>query len=402
MAGGLESLVDRKIPIIWGDNFEILKRFSSESVDLIYLDPPFSPDPKYWKIWGQDDEAVNEAYEEACKGGIHTYVSWMRDRVELMHRVLKPTGSFYFHCDWQMGAYFRIMLDEVFGRNNFINEIIWHYGLGAASRRKGFLRKHDNILFYAKSKHFIFNQLRGEITPQMEKKYCHEDEKGKYMMSYGKKYYLKGGKPFDDVWDISTLAATSKERLGYATQKPEVLLERIIMASSNEGDIVLDPFCGCGTTLAVAYKLEREGIGVDLAKRGCELMEQRLSELGASPQIIPWSLKKKQIEMLRRMSGYEFQEWVLLRIGGERRIGPDRGIDLYTSQLEPVQVKKPRVGPGVLRDFRTALQSRGKQRGYIVGFDFTKGAIEAADRYRAKENLEIELVRVEELPKYFD
>ncbi|MBU2496691.1 MAG: restriction endonuclease [Nanoarchaeota archaeon] len=406
MARGLERLINEygnpplSEAIYWGDNLEVLKRFPKESIDLIYLDPPFSSDKKYWAIWGKNDEAVLEAYEKACKGGINAYVDWMHQRVELMHKVLKETGSFYFHCDPQMSHYFKVMLDSVFDYKNFQNEIVWCYR-GGGVPKNAFARKHDTIFFYSKSasENRTFNP---QYTPYSNASQELVKSRGGVSID-GKTRDLERGAHMTDWWvDINALQTWSPGRTGYATQKPDDLLERIIRASSNEGDIVLDPFCGCGTAPIEAYRLKRKWVGIDITKKGCEETKERLEELGAYPQIIPWDLREEQLEEIKKMSGLGFQNWVLIRIGGIKRTGRDIGIDLYTSQLDPVQVKKPTVGPAVLRDFRTALQQEKKQRGYIIGLSgFSKRAIETTAKYKAEEDLEIELVNARELDNFF-
>jgi DNA modification methylase len=170
------------------------------------------------------------------------------------------------------------MLDGVFGAERFQNEIVWHYGLGAANATRHFLRKHDTILVYRKGDSSTFNLVRGAVTPAMRAKYCHEDERGRYMMSRGRRYYLKGGKPLDSVWRIPAIAATARERLGYPTQKPEALLERIVLSSSNEGDLVADFFCGSGTTPAVAHRLGRRWIACDDNPDAIALTAARLKQ----------------------------------------------------------------------------------------------------------------------------
>ncbi|MCY4234517.1 MAG: DNA methyltransferase [Bacteroidetes bacterium] len=197
-----------------------------------------------------------------------------------MRRILKLTGSIYLHCDPTMSHYLKLVMDAIFGRKGFQNEIIWHYGLGAFRSKARYPRKHDVILFYSNNSESpeTFNIQRGEPTKAMLNKYCHEDSHGKYMISYGKKYYLKGGKPYDSVWDVPTIASTSSERTGYPTQKPLILLERIIKASTNVGDLIFDPFCGCATTCVAADALEREWIGIDISVKAYQLVNIRLRE----------------------------------------------------------------------------------------------------------------------------
>jgi DNA modification methylase len=196
-----------------------------------------------------------------------------------MHRLLRETGTLYVHCDWHASHYIRIELDRIFGADRFQNEVVWHYGLGAANATRHFLRKHDTIFVYRRGEASTFNVIRGDATHAMLNKYCHEDDAGRYMMSRGRKYYLKGGKPLDSVWDIPAIAATSRERLGYPTQKPEALLERIILASSNPGDLVADVFCGSGTTPTVAHRLGRRWLACDSSPDAVALTAQRLAGL---------------------------------------------------------------------------------------------------------------------------
>ena len=244
--------------IYCGDNLEILRKIPEKSIDLIYLDPPFFSNRTYEIIWGNGAELA--VFQDRWQGGIKHYIGWMVQRLREMHRVLKDTGSIYLHCDWHACHRLRVAMDDMFGEHNFQNEIIWHYGLGGSSQRR-WQRKHDNILFYTKSEIWAFNPIMIPATSQR----------------------MRGQlKKEDDVWDIPTINNMAKERLGYPTQKPEALLEMIIGASSNRGDIVLDPFCGCGTTLVAAHRLDRKWIGIDVSSEACRLMEARLNKLGVS------------------------------------------------------------------------------------------------------------------------
>jgi DNA modification methylase len=278
--------------LIWGDNklvmASLLQDFKGK-IDLIYIDPPFNVGADFTMRLplGSDDEEVYKdqstlemvAYHDMWGRGMDSYLSLMHDRLIDMYELLTESGSIYIHLDWHVGHYVKIMMDEIFGHEKLINQIIWHYGLGAFQKNKGFPSKYDTILFYSKGDNFKFNKLSGDPTPQMLSKYCHKDEIGRYMMSYGKKYYMNEGKPFDDVWDIPNMASTSGERLGYPTQKPEALLERIIKASSNEGDLVADFFCGSGTTGAVAEKLGRRWIMADLGRFAIHTSRKRLIDV---------------------------------------------------------------------------------------------------------------------------
>ena len=281
--GRTRSTVDTNL-LYYGDNLGILRDYiADDSVDLIYLDPPFFSNRNYEVIWG--DEAEVRSFEDRWQGGIQVYVEWMRERVMEMHRILKRTGTIYLHCDWHAVHYLKVMMDDLFGRESFRNEIIWSYKYGGRSKQD-FGRKHDTILRYTKSRSFTFNHddVRVPHEPaSLEANFRNVDEQGRRyrtgVWKSGKeyRYYADEGRSRDDVWiDIGSLHQADKERLGYPTQKPEKLLETIIKASSNAGDIVLDPFCGCGTTLVAAEKLGRQWIGIDISPTAVGLRRRRL------------------------------------------------------------------------------------------------------------------------------
>ena len=295
-----------------GDNLYIMHGMDSESVDLIYLDPPFNSKRLYKApvgskaagtsfkdMWSWDDvdsgyldQMIDDypylvQYIQAVQA-IHgkpmaAYLTYMTQRIIEMHRILKPTGSFYLHCDPTASHYLKIMLDRIFGIRNFVNEIIWKYNTGGASK-KTFSKKHDNLYFYSKdNRKRKFNPQR---EPYREDKSNHFDQTDRNGRAYrirelnGKKYkyYLDEGRFCHDTWEIDTVNAVAKERTGYPTQKPLALLRRIIKASSDEGDVVLDPFCGCATTCVAAQQLNRRWIGIDIAEQAAKLVVERLSE----------------------------------------------------------------------------------------------------------------------------
>ena len=304
-----------KNTLFTGDCLYTLNGMNSESVDLIYLDPPFNSKRFYSApvgskaagasfkdMWSWED--VDEAYLERMiddypylvkfiesVGGIHgkammSYVVYMAQRIIEFHRVLKPTGSLYLHCDPTASSYLRVMLDRVFGKNNFRNEIIWHYRRWTAGN-KNFQRMHDVILRYTKTDDFLFCLQYEPYGDWIKKDYGYIDEKtGKRWRWHtvkGNRYkvYLEDenkGVKLNDVWQIPYLGSTAKERVGYPTQKPLALLERIIKASSNEGDTILDPFCGCATTCVAAQQLNRKWIGIDVEEKSAELVVDRLSD----------------------------------------------------------------------------------------------------------------------------
>ena len=380
--------------IYCGDCKEVLKKFPDECVDLIYMDPPFFSNKKYEVIW--EDGYEVRAFEDRWKGGIEHYVGWMEERIRECHRVLKKTGSIYLHCDWHASHYLKVMMDRVFGYRNFQNEIIWCY-TGLSQRKSSWVRKHDNILFYTKGKNWTFNydEVRVPVSEARLKRIKYSDKQFKS----GKAATNPKGKIPEDWWIIPIIGSTSKERLGYPTQKPEKLLERIIKASSNPGDIVLDPMCGCGTAVAVAHKLGRQWIGIDVSPTACRLMTDRLRNLGVSIGENDIVGLPRTIEELRSMQPFEFQNWVCQKLGGRvsTRKSGDMGIDGWTFDGKPIQVKQSeRVGRNVVDNFETALRRVGKDKGVIIAFSFSKGAYEEVARAKMHDELEIELKEVGE------
>jgi DNA modification methylase len=325
--------------LILGDNLETLKTLESESVDLIYLDPPFFSNRNYEVIWGDAGEV--RSFQDRWAGGIDHYIAWLKERVTEMHRVLKPAGSIFLHCDWHANAYIRVdILDKIFGMDNFHGEIIWqrHNSHNDAKNKLAVLT--DTIWYYTKSDTCIYNPIYGSLDEKYTDsfyKYDDGDGKGLYRLGdmaspnprpnmmyewqgfpypakgwryeketmqklhdegniyypadsegnydYSKRPALKRylneqkGQLLGNIWtDIQNVQSQSSERIGYPTQKPEALLERIIKMASNEGDVVLDPFMGGGTTIAVADRLNRQWIGVDQSAMAVKVTELRLQK----------------------------------------------------------------------------------------------------------------------------
>ena len=252
-----------------GDCLIKLKSFPAECVDLIYIDPPFNSNRNY-STAGIKDE--NRQFGDKFEN-VAAYIAYMEPRLHELHRVLKPKGSFYYHCDWHASHYVKVLLDseDLFGYGNFQNEIAWCYRSGGASPKKRFSRKHDTILFYSKTADYTFNGLREKSYNRGLKPYRFRGVR-EFQDDAG--WYTDVG--MKDYWEINMVGRTSRERLDYPTQKPEALLERIILASSNEGDTVLDAFCGSGTTLAMAQRLKRRWIGIDISSAACKLAGKRL------------------------------------------------------------------------------------------------------------------------------
>lgn len=301
-----------------GDNLEVMRREIPDAVvDLCYIDPPFHSGRNYTHartrqrvftdVWTWDQERARElevnsgrtgvllrAFREtAGEGGLLAYLSAMAPRIEEIHRTLKPAGTFFLHCDPTASHYLKLLCDAVFvpAGGGLRNEIVWCYSHGGRSKRR-FGRKHDIILFYSKSSEYTFNEDALRI-PMRSGKHSFggrllEDESGrKYRLVYGTKngkgetryykYFLDDGKLPEDWWtDINSIQATSGERLGFPTQKPEALLRRILLACTNPGDLVLDAFCGSGTTLVAAQQLRRNWIGIDSSGEAVATVKNRL------------------------------------------------------------------------------------------------------------------------------
>lgn len=253
------------------DNLELMRKIDDESIDLIYCDILYNTGRKF-KDFNDNLGSPQEAIE------------WYKPRFREMKRILKNTGSIYIHCDWHLVHYIKVLMDKIFGISNFRNEIIWRYKRWTASSNNKFQSMHDNILFYAKGDNKITHQYEPLEKPRMYQN--RKDKNGDVVRNEDGtvKYFPQTARQIDDVWEIPFLNPKAKERVGYDTQKPKTLLERIIKASSDEGDIVADFFCGSGTTLVVAKELGRQYIGCDINPRAIEITEKRLEEINIIKQ----------------------------------------------------------------------------------------------------------------------
>jgi DNA modification methylase len=480
--------------LYWGDNLDVLRaRVADESVDLVYLDPPFNSSRGYNVIFAQHDASGQEAAAQiqafddtwhwtpitdgqyqryTFAGGLPeragealtafrtllgendalSYLVNMAPRLVELHRVLKPTGCLYLHCDPTMSHYLKILLDAIFGADRFINEIIWKRSTAHSDKRQGARhmgRLHDSILFYSKTSSYPFAV---EMTQYDEKyiasKYRYTEEptgrryglwditgpggaaKGNpiYEVFGVTKYwrYSKAtmqtkidagriiqpspgavpreikyldeapGVSVQDVWtDIDPINSQAAERLGYPTQKPLTLLERIIRMSSKEGDVVLDPFCGCGTTIDAAQNLGRTWVGIDITFIAVDLIEKRLKERypGISGSYEAFGIPRDLAgaKALFKRSPFEFERWAVTRINArpnEKQVG-DKGVDgvarFYldkkTSGKVLVSVKGgANIGPQFVRDLLGTVETQKAQMGILVTMATpTKGILDAAD-----------------------
>ncbi len=266
--------------LIHGDCKTELQKIKQNSIDLVYLDPPFFTQKTQIL---KNKENKEYSFEDSWDN-IITYKNYIKERLEECRKILKNTGSIFLHCDRSASHYLRIALDEVFGADNFQSEIIWSYKRWS-NAKKGLLNAHQVIFFYSKTADFKFNPVYTDYSPTtnldqiFQKRVRDENGKTVYKTSENGSAELmeeKKGVPLSDVWEIPYLNPKAKERVGYPTQKPILLLERIIELVTDKGDIVLDPFCGSGTTLVASQILKRKFIGLDQSKEAIELSKQRL------------------------------------------------------------------------------------------------------------------------------
>lgn len=480
--------------LYYGDNLDILRRhFAEDCVDLIYLDPPFNSNRSYNVLFrhksGQESQAQIEAFDdtwtwsqesereylELVDGGaparvaeaIHAmrrlvgendvlaYLVMMTARLVELHRVLKPTGSLYLHCDPTASHYLKTILDSIFGPSRFSNELIWCRTSAKGLFTRRFPTNHDVILAYRKSESATWNDDAAfipydpeNLPPKTAAKYCHRDADGRryelkdltspnpdrpnltyeflgvtrvwrWTRERMQRAYEDGlivqtapgrvprykryldelrGAPLGDVWaDIPPINSQAAERLGYPTQKPIALLERIITSSSNPGDIVLDPFCGCGTAIDAAQKLGRRWMGIDITYLAVDLIEKRLRGVYGNSVMNDFTVNgiPKDVEAAQALwnrSPFEFERWAVSQIDAqpnERQVG-DRGFDGVIrfpidgkggSDRILVSVKGgKRLGPHMVRDLMGAVHNQQAAGGVLITLEQpTQGMLDAAN-----------------------
>jgi len=464
--------------LYYGDNLEVLRRhIASESVDLVYLDPPFNSNANYNVLFAEQDgsrsagqievftdtwrwdEAAVLDYEQTVEMGgkvadalramrtllggsdMLAYLSMMAPRLVEMRRVLKSTGSIYLHCDPTASHYLKLLMDAVFGPDHFRNEIIWQRTVAKALSTQRLPSNHDVLLAYQRGDRSTWNQsvmfapyIESALDPKTEAKYSHRDPDGRrYQLdnlinpnhnrpnltyeflgitrvwrwtkermqaSYEAgfvvqpnpgsvprfKRYLdeQRGKPLGDIWtDIPPINSQAQERLGYPTQKPLALLERIIQSSSNPGDVVLDPFCGCGTAVDAAQRLGRQWIGIDITHLAVNLIRHRMQD--AYGDTVKFSVVGEPTDIasaknLAASDPYQFQWWALGLVGArpvmkDQKKGADGGIDgrLYfheqtgadTKQVL-LSVKAGHTNVAHVRDLRGVIERDGAAIGVLI------------------------------------
>ena len=474
-------LVDTRV-IYCGDNLEQLKKLPDGCIDLIYIDPPFNSNRNYEVFWGETKE--KRAFEDR-HASTQAYIEFMRPRCVELARVLKKTGSFYYHCDWHASHYVKVMLDQILGENNFQNEIVWKRG-HAHNTANRYGCNHDVILYYA-FRGADWNQQHHQYDADyIDKHYRHVDESGRrykhenptgagirhgetgepwrginpsiknrhwcrppaeldeldkqgrihWPAKEGAWPYIKvcldemTGTPLQDTWtDIDVINMMAKERLGYPTQKPLALLDRIISASSKPNDIVLDAFCGCGTALVAAENLNRQWIGIDISPTACRVMAKRLRDVchlredeklwqagrGFVVRDLPWT-----VDQLRRLPPFEFENWAVIALGGipnKTQVG-DHGIDgriypisslprkageavgelAFMDAWYPIQVKqKDKAGRPDIDSFEAALQREKRTTGFFVAFDYSSDAMTEIDAFFRRTGIIVRALTVKDI-----
>lgn len=448
--------------LYYGDNLEIMKSYlKDESIDLIYLDPPFQSGRNYniifnpkkdgikgatsqinafedtW-VWGVEAEReyselimgtlttdppsqklidlmkAMRSYLDACP--LMAYLCMMAPRLLEMKRVLKSTGSIYLHCDPTASHYLKLLMDAVFEPKNYRNEIIWNYGRGAGNIKSALPKGHEVILYYAKD-NLQESTWNPPLQPYSDKllKSLKKDEKGYYYTrgtrsgrrkiadwekesKVGLKTYVdpeKGGTRCTDVWNDMGGYPTGAEKLGYPTQKPEALLERIISASSNEGDVILDPFCGCGTAVAVAERLNRKWFGIDITYLSIDVIKKRF-EKNKIMEKQDFIIKGTPTDFhsaskLAETAPFQFEIWAVSQLNATptAKTG-DKGVDGVINFID--QQRKDKIGkgiisvkggkninPGMVRDLKGTVESQDADFGILITLmEPTKGMIEEA------------------------
>jgi len=404
--------------LFWGDNLHIMRQLPSQSIDLIYIDPPFFSGEQYNVIFGDQNEL--RSFIDIWEGGMPGYMVWLNARVYEMKRLLKKTGVFYIHLDWHACHYVKTELDRIFGYNCFTNEIVWRYRRWP-SKQRAFQRMHDVIFRYVKTPDNAhkWNQLHEELSQSSKRQW-----KGKLRVDVTS---VKGtrhseisdkaspGVPMSDVWEISQITAPYNEYIGYPTQKPEALLERVILSSSTEGDVVADFFCGGGTTPTVAQRLGRRWIACDqsrvavaiTADRVASLAEQMtLEQAGKSFAVPDFTVEHWGIYEAKRLSETppdQFRQFVL-RAYGAVPDNSEPGIHGHKGAI-PVWVGEPsqksQVTAQDVVDFANAVrrtvryQQDNLRDGNILAWAFRPDAVQAAQQLREQEATDLNFIRLD-------
>jgi len=400
--------------LIWGDNLHVMRQLPSESIDLIYIDPPFFSGRDYNVIFGDQNEL--RSFSDIWEGGMPGYLIWLNARLYEMKRLLKKTGCIYVHCDWHASHYIKVEMDKIFGHNNYRNELVWCYSGGGVPKRD-FAKKHDVILRYTRSNSYTFNvdAVRQSYSPEILSRPKSSYAEHSYSNNPGAKttgWDLNPKGKFPDDWFyLAIVNPCAKERIGYPTQKPEALLERIISASCPDNGVVADFFTGGGTTAAVAQRLGRRWIAADQSRVAVALTADRLTrqveeQTGKLFPVPDFTVEHWGVYETRRLSDApadQFRAFVL-RAFGAVTDGLEPGIHGYKGAI-PVWVgeadQKKAVTAADVQAFANAMRKtlRYKQDnlrdGIMLAWAFRPDAVEAAERLRRLEQTDLNFIRLD-------
>jgi len=406
--------------LIWGDNKYIMASLLPEfagKINLIYIDPPFATGADFSiniKVgdleWTKEASVIEEkAYLDTWGRGLDSYLQMMYDRLVLMRELLADNGSVYVHLDYRVDSYIRVILDEIFGKENLVNEIVWkkYSGIKNYSRRR-FTTQTDTIFIYSKTEKYTFNNLFIEMTSKyIEDEYKYTDKDGRrYALLRGRRYQQKGlhrkryldevkGAPITTLWaDGITLNTSSTERLNYPTQKPEALLERIIKASSNKGDLVADFFCGSGTTGAVAEKLGRRWIMSDLSKFAIHTSRKRLLDIEGCKPFEVLNLGKYQKAKLKENGIVRYIDFILKLYRAEPLSGYTTLHGQKAGRMAHIGAVDSIVTEREIRDTVKECSSAGIKAVDFLGWDFEMGLHDLVDTIGDEYSVKIHLVQI--------
>jgi len=395
--------------LFFGDNLHVMRQLPSESIDLIYIDPPFFSGRNYNVIFGDKNEV--RSFSDIWEGGMPGYLVWLNVRLWEMKRLLKSTGVIFVHLDWHASHYAKVEMDKIFGVDNFRNEIIWYYpNSGLKAKSKKFHQVTDTLLFYSKGDDYTFNRVykprKDGQTKQALRKFNSETGKADMVRDENGKILYKIVEEVleNSLWEQGMLS-NNPERIGYPTQKPEGLLEKVVKSTTNEGDVVADFFCGGGTTPAVAQRLNRRWIASDqsriavsiTADRVAKMVEEKIGNLFPVPD---FTVEHWGIYEAPKLEGYpieKFREFVVRAFGGKPETisdiihGSRHGVPLYVgSSSRRSKITKEDVG----KFAKAVYEERRANHGVMLGWNFSPDARQAAEILAARENKRIDFVRL--------
>jgi len=406
--------------ILFGDNLHIMRALPSNSIDLIYIDPPFFSGRNYNVVFGDQNEI--RSFTDIWEGGMPGYLTWLNARILEMKRLLKPNGVIFVHCDWHASHYIKCEMDKIFGYESFRNEIVWYYYNKYSAGKNQFPRAHDVILFYSKTNESYFEPLR-EKRDEPIKQLMRENIGGVLKNKKGPDgkvmYRIVEDKKMDDVWRIPCLQPASSEYIGYPTQKHHDLIQRVIECGCPKGGVVADFFCGGGTTPAVAQRLGRRWIATDISKIAVAVTRDRIlkdvigkngdaknnkeiqQSLGKVPDIVIANWGVYEVPEIVKMNEETFRNFIIAAYNGrltssEGKIhGYKQSIPIFVGspyQEEPITEKE------VIDFAKNIVKSKGHHQGIMIAWGFTPGARNAAQQLAVQHAIAIDFVKIQLIP----